>query len=285
MHWLGILLAFGALIGWGFGDFFIQRAARAIGTWPALLWLSAIGSVVLLPFAWPAFAAVAAQPGQWRWLALSALIACLSAPVNFAALRRGKIAVVSPIIALELPLTVALSIAIGREQISPVQVALILATFTGIVLTSATTATRLERGAALAFISAFGLGASNFLIGKNSQELTPALALWVTYTALAIESLLVISLQKKMHLLAAQAKHYWRIIAAQSLADVPAWASYALATTLIPIAVTITISESYVALSVLLGLTVNRETLTLRQRLGAVIAVSGVVTLAAVTGT
>lgn len=284
MAGFGILLAFAASIGWGLGDFFIQRTTRAVGVWPTLLFLSVMGSLALLPAAGQALVSLPTVQNSWYWLGLSALVACLSAPVNFAALRRGKMAVVAPIIALELPLTVALSIAVGREQLSIAQLTLILTVFTGIILTSASTATRLERGAGLAFVSAFGLAASNFLIGKNSQDISPMLALWVTYTALAVEALLVIVLQRRVAGLGGMVRRHWRLLAAQGGADVTAWISYAVATTLIPIAVTITISESYVALAVLLGILVNREHLWLRQRVGVALAVAGVIALAAITG-
>ncbi|MDO8560462.1 MAG: EamA family transporter [bacterium] len=282
--WLGIGLSVLALVGWGLGDFFIQRTARLVGVWASLLLLSGIGTIVLLPAAAPALVAALAIPSQWQPLALSALIACISAPVNFLALRRGKISVVSPIIALELPLTVALSIAIGREQLSPLQIGLILAVFTGMMLASASTATRLERGAALAFFSAFGLAASNFLIGKNSQDISPMLALFVTYGALTVEASAALLLQRQFTTLFAQVRAHWRLILALGASDVTAWVAYALATTFIPIAVAITISESYVALAVLLGLLVNREQLRARQRAGVALAVGGVIILAAITG-
>jgi drug/metabolite transporter (DMT)-like permease len=59
-----------------------------------------------------------------------------------------------------------------------------------------------------------------------------------------------------------------------------AWVSFAKATTFIPIAIATTISESYIALAVLLGLFVNREKLRTHQILGITLATFGVIILA-----
>lgn len=49
-HYAGILFAFIALISWGFGDFFIQRTTRIVGSWKALFLIGIVGLVGLLPF-------------------------------------------------------------------------------------------------------------------------------------------------------------------------------------------------------------------------------------------
>lgn len=42
-HYIGILFAFIALISWGFGDFFIQKTTRIIGSWKALFFIGIVG--------------------------------------------------------------------------------------------------------------------------------------------------------------------------------------------------------------------------------------------------
>ena len=46
-----ILLAFGAMISWGIGDFLIQKSTRKIGDIESLAWIGIIGSIILLPLA------------------------------------------------------------------------------------------------------------------------------------------------------------------------------------------------------------------------------------------
>ena len=50
---IGVLLAFGALIGWGFGDFLIQRSTRAVGIWKTLFSIGVGGTLLLTPFVFP----------------------------------------------------------------------------------------------------------------------------------------------------------------------------------------------------------------------------------------
>lgn len=53
---------------------------------------------------------------------------------------------------------------------------------------------------------------------------------------------------------------------------------------LIPISVATTVSESYIALSVLAGIYINHERVRLHQKLGIAITVVGVVVLTALVG-
>lgn len=61
--------------------------------------------------------------------------------------------------------------------------------------------------------------------------------------------------------------------------DNAAWLSFAVATTYISIAVAMTISETYMALTVLLGMFVNHERLRGHQIAGVLLATIGVIIL------
>lgn len=47
----GIIFAFIAMIGWGFGDFFIQKSTRKVGVWATIFIITLLGFIVLTPFA------------------------------------------------------------------------------------------------------------------------------------------------------------------------------------------------------------------------------------------
>jgi len=47
---LGILMILLAIIGWGLGDFFIQKCARKYGDWEPLFAITLFGAIVLFPF-------------------------------------------------------------------------------------------------------------------------------------------------------------------------------------------------------------------------------------------
>lgn len=83
--------------------------------------------------------------------------------------------------------------------------------------------------------------------------------------------------------LASDLRNHGRLVLGVSIVDNAAWVFFAFAASLIPIAIATTISESYVALAVLLGLFVNREKLRRHQLLGIAIALGSVLLLSLLT--
>lgn len=49
---LGILFAIGAMLGWGVGDFLIEKSTRKIGNAVSLFFITFFGSIILLPLVW-----------------------------------------------------------------------------------------------------------------------------------------------------------------------------------------------------------------------------------------
>ncbi len=68
-----------------------------------------------------------------------------------------------------------------------------------------------------------------------------------------------------------------------AVTDNVAWIAYTFAMTLTAIGVATALSESYIIITVLLGLTINRERLEFHQKLGLVTALIAAVVLAAIT--
>ena len=68
-----------------------------------------------------------------------------------------------------------------------------------------------------------------------------------------------------------------------SIADNVAWVAYVFSMTLAPIAVATALSESYIVITVLLGLFVNHEKLQKHQKVGLVAAVAVALALASIT--
>jgi len=59
---------------------------------------------------------------------------------------------------------------------------------------------------------------------------------------------------------------------------------FAASMSLIPIAIAVSISESYVALAAILGILVNKERLMKHQKIGLVISIASVILLSALYG-
>ena len=99
----GIVLAFVSMLCWGFGDFLIQRSARKIGDWETLFVITFFGSIVLLPFVWKSLPAVFSDNNSLIVLLIASVVIFVAALIDFEALKKGKLAVVEPIWAFEIP--------------------------------------------------------------------------------------------------------------------------------------------------------------------------------------
>lgn len=286
MHSFGILLAFMALVGWGFGDFFIQKASRRIGAAKALFFITCIGSLVLLPFVAPQLPEIfAARPQIW-FLVLTSALGFFPAILYFEGLKRGKLTVVEPVLSLELPITIGLSLAFLHEHVSLIQSLAIVAVFIGIILVvtkhlpSFRAKASLERGALFGLAGAFGLGLGNFVTGVFSQSVGPLVTVWFSRTCFAVYAFALLAYQRETTHLFSDFRKSVRVILTESAFDLTAWLSFAFATTLIPISIATTISETYIALAVLLGILVNHEKIRRHQAIGICLAVVGAVVLA-----
>lgn len=287
---LGILCALGALVSWGIGDYFIQRTTRLVGSWRTLFYNTAITAVLLFPFVAKELPLVFKNTHWLALLFLTTVIILFTALFDFEALKRGKLAVIEPLLGIELPLTVALSITFAGEQLAWLELTLIGVVFSGIVLAVTQHHTRLhyhkrifEKGVILAGIGAIAMALMNFFVGVSSQEISPLMTIWFTDAAIAVIAFLYLVFQKEISFVGRDLARYSRYIFAQGIIDNAAWVFFAFAATLIPIAITTAISESYIALAVLLGIAVNREKLQTHQLVGVVLAVSGVILLSIVT--
>lgn len=287
---LGIILAFVALIGWGFGDFFIQRTARSIGSLRALFFIAAGGSLILLPFVAREIPEILTASSPIWILTVTSALGLFPALGYFEGLREGKMSVIEPILSLELPITIGLGVVIHGEHVSLGQALAIALVFVGIILIvtkrrpSLGRVRVLERGVLFAIAAACGLGLGNFIVGISSQNVGPVLTIWFTHTCFALYCFFLLAARRELGGLGAALLKAKAKVGAQVAFDLTAWLSFATATTLVPISIATTISESYIVLASLLGLYVNRERIKTHQALGMACAAGGAILLSYLAG-
>lgn len=289
MHnFLGIILALTALLCWGFGDFFIQRSTRIIGSYKALFFIGITGLIILFPFIYSEILTLTLT--NWLLLILLGIIVIFAALFDFEALRQGKICIVEPLLGIELPITVGLSVTLAGEKLIPLQWLLIAITFVGIIMAVTMHHTHLhyhkrifEKGAILAGVGAIGMALTNFLVGISSQQISPLMTIWFTHSCAAIASALILIYKKDFKNIISDFKKAPALFGAMSAIDNMAWLAFGYATTFIPISIAATISESYIVLASALGICVNREKLKSHQIIGIVLAIGGVLILSAIT--
>lgn len=288
---LGILFAVLALLSWGFGDFFIQKATRIFGDIKTLFYIGITGVVVLFPFIRGELTVVFQNNTYLILLTLTGVVIFFAALFDFEGLRCGKIAIIEPVLGIELPVTIALAMIFLNERPSLVQLLLMLATFLGIVLAITVHHTHLhyhkrifEKGIILAGLGAITMGLVNFLVGVSSQKISPLMTIWFTNTLFTALCVVYMVFRGELKEIIASIRRSPKVFATVIALDNAAWIFYAFAASLIPISVATTISESYIALTVLLGIFVSREKLKYHQIVGIVMAILSVIILSAVSG-
>lgn len=282
--YLAIIFALVALLSWGFADFYIQKSSRKIGVWKVLFSVGIVGFISLLPFIKNEIASLKLID-VWQLVILGGII-FFAAFFNFAALKKGKISIVEPLIGMELPLTVALSIGLGREKLSIIQLLLVAIIFIGLMMVITMhhkhlhqTRRTIEKGALLAVAGAIGLALTNFFVGISSRQISPLLVIWFAHTQLAVICAIYLVYTKNFRKMFVDLKLNFKSTLGQSVLYNLGWVAFALATATIATSIVTAISESYIILGVILGIFVNREKLRRHQMVGLVFAVGGIIAL------
>ncbi len=284
---MGILLAITALLSWGLGDFLIQRSARRFGDWIALFYITAFGSLVLFPFVYRDLGAAFEAHSLVLWIASAAIL--FAALLDFEALRVGKISVIEPIYAFEIPVTALLAAYVIREGLSVLQIAFIANMMVGIFLISTRSFAafrkfRFENGVWLAIFATIGMGASNFLFGLGSRATNPLVVNWFTDVCITAVALIYLGASARLGEVAKDFRANKKLIFNVSFFDNLAWVAFSAAMLYIPMGVATGISEGYIAFAGGLGLLLNNEKLRPHQWVGFVVAIVSVIILAFITG-
>ena len=287
---LGIIFSLIALFGWGLADFYIQKTTRVVGIWKSLFFVGLCGLIFLSPFVLKEIPAIIFQPANLYLFLVLSMVSLAATLFDFEALKEGKIAIVEPIIGLELPITVGLSVAILAEKLSFLQAFLILLTFLGIIFAIAKEKNYLkyhrrifEKGAIMAGVGAVGMALTNFLVGYASQEVSALATIWFILSILCIVSFIYLLATKQARTLINDLRQNSEIIFAQSFLNNAGWLAFAFATTYTSISIATTISESYIVLGVLLGFFINKEKLRLHQLAGIVVVIGSIIILSSIS--
>ncbi len=284
---LAIILAFGAMVGWGVGDFLIQRTIKRIG-WLETLWWIYLGSFIFLsPLVYKSFLSL--NGSQILLFAILGLVVLGGAIAHFKALKIGKLSVVEIILFFELPLTVILGIIFLKNSLSLYQILVITLLFAGVVLISLDfdkmrrrqfwffwekTKILLEKGTWLAVLTAILLAFTNFLTAVGSANIDPLLAIWFPWTLGGIICFSYLLAEGRFPQVMSDGRRYWRLILIMAIVDISAWLLFSFSIAQAgELAIIASITESYIVIAMLLGLIFNKEKIRGWQYLGAIITI------------
>lgn len=292
----GTLAALTALVGWGVGDFAIQRSVRRLGSLQTLFFVALAGTVIFLPFAWHHLSSVIGNRQSAVIVLGAAATMGTAAFLNFEALRGGKISVLEPVISIELPITIAIGVLLLGEAITVQQFVLALIIFLGLELTVIHRAKhrylffffhhhfRLEDGVVLAVLGAIFLGFTNILSGLGGQVFNPLTAIWMIHTVITVLLFCLFLWQGTLGDVFDQGIRHWRPVVSAAILDNLAWAGFITAATILTISVTTAISEGFVPLAATLGIIFNGERPQQHQKVGIGIALVAAIALAMISG-
>ena len=286
---IGIGLAFVAMLCWGFGDFLIQRSTRKIGDWETLFVITIFGVIILLPFVFGRINTLFSTQGSGIWILIaSALVLTLASMLEFESFKKGKLAIVEPIIPFEIPTAFLLAFFVLHDKVSLGQTIFIILLIFGLCLVSFREKSIskkffLEKGVFLAFTGAAFMGIADFFLGWGSRVTDPILANFVLNIIMATVSGVMIISRGQIRHAVTDIMANRGLLLTMSIADNVAWVAYAFAMSIVPIAVATGLSESSVIIAVMLGFFVNKERIQSHQKLGLILAIISAIVLAAIT--
>jgi drug/metabolite transporter (DMT)-like permease len=279
----GAAFALIAMFFWGFGDFLIQRSTKKLGDWETLLVITFFGTVVLTPFI---YAELGSIPAEILLLTAGSVAIFFAALLDFEALKRGKLAIVEPVLAFEVPLSLMLAFFVLKETITFAQGFLVCIVLLGLILLSQKSGkiskVVIEKGFILGIGGALLMGTANFLIGYGSRATSPLMVNWFMNVFITAACVTYLATAGRLGKFSGHVMKNKKLLFSVSFFDNGAWIAYAFAVVLAPIGIVVSISESYVAIGVLLGLSINHDKIKRHQKAGLVLALAGAIMLAAI---
>ena len=284
---LPIILAFGAMFGWGIADFLIQKNIKKIG-WLETLWWIYLGSFIfLLPFVFESLSSL--NSVKTTLLVALGVIGILSAITHFKALEIGKLSVVEIILFFELPLTILFGITFLKNTLYWHQVVLIILLFVGVVLISVDFNKMRrrqfwffwekrkifwEKGTWLAGLTAILLALTNSLTAVGATNISPLLVIWLPWTLGGLGCLSYLLYKRRFHNLIRDGIKNWPSILTMALIDTSAWLFFSFSIAQKgELAIIASITEGYIVIAMLLGIGFNKEKIRGWQYLGAAITI------------
>lgn len=286
---LAILGGLGAALCWATASMASARAARRIGPWSTLAWAMLIGLVLTAPLMLIGGGSVHLGPRELALLAASGTSNVVGLLLAYAAVQRGQVALVAPIISTEGAIGASIAVAAG-EPLAAGAAVVLAAIVLGIVLTSverrapsllsapgerpalgrSRTAVLLAVGAAALF------GVNLYVSGRIGTELSLAWAILPARVAGTVAVALPLLLRRRLRM-TREALPFVVVIAVVEVLGV---ASYAFGAR-DGIAVASVVSSQFGAIAAIASVGLFGERLDRLQSAGVVLIVAGVGVLSA----
>jgi drug/metabolite transporter (DMT)-like permease len=285
---IGVLLGLAASASWAVANVAVQRSARHVGTFRALLWAQIIGGLAVLPLL-PFDARTATPTPVFAvWVLAAGAAALLAYVCLFYAFEHGRLTLAVPVMSSWAVIASGLSLVIFREPVRPAQLAGAACVVAGAVIVSrfarSTTAGGAgERAAAPRWLLAsFGAALGFGLLIPAIGLLAPVTGrLGVIPVVYAADIALGLPLARRFGVsLAPPRGRAWLSVVLAGLFETAGFACIALASRFAPLALVSPLSSLASAFTVLYAWAVLHERPARPVLVGAALVCAGVLTLA-----
>lgn len=154
-----ILGGLGAAVAWTIATLCSSRSSKVIGAASAVAWVMVVGFVISVPLAVAGGIPKGLYGEPGLWLALSGCGNVAGLLLAYAAMRRGQVALVAPLISTEGAIAAVIAIAAG-ESVRPAVAGAVSLIVIGVVLSSISRGTPAPTAASQARAPAFALAAA-----------------------------------------------------------------------------------------------------------------------------
>jgi drug/metabolite transporter (DMT)-like permease len=279
---IALLGGLGAALAWGAGTFCSARSSRIIGAWSVVAWVMLFGLVANL-----AVIAVGPMPGSLgvtdvAWMLVSGLGNAVGLLLEYTALRRGKVGIVTPVTSTEGAIAAVLAVAAG-EALGVASAGLLAVVALGVVLAGVTpdepVAGRPRSGAFwLAAMAALSFGVGIFATGHLSATLPVGWAVLPPRLVGVAIVTIPLALSRRLRL----SRSALPLVTFTGLAEVLGFVCYAVGARH-SVAIAAVLGSQFAAVASVAAYVFLRERLTRLQLAGVVLILAGVAALTWVT--
>jgi drug/metabolite transporter (DMT)-like permease len=279
---IALLGGLGAALAWGAGTICSARSSRIIGAASVVAWVMLIGLVANL-----AVIAVGPTPGSLgstdiAWMLVAGVGNVSGLFLEYSALRRGKVGIVTPVISTEGAIAALLAVA-GGEALGVAQAGLLAIVALGVVLAGvapeeSTSDQRKSAAFWLAVLAALLFGTSAFATGHLSASLPIGWAVLPPRLVGVAAVTIPLMMSRRLRL----ARSALPLVVTAGLAEVLGFVCFAVGAR-DSVAVAAVLGSQFAAVASVAAFVFLRERVTRLQLAGVVLIVVGVAALTAVT--
>ncbi len=279
---IALLGGLGAALAWGTGTFCSARSSRIIGAWSVVAWVMLVGLVANL-----AVIAVGPQPGRLgatdiAWMLVSGLGNVAGLVLEYSALRRGKVGIVTPVTSTEGAIAAVLAVAAG-EALGLASGVLLATVALGVVLAGvAPEESRPDQRKSGAFwlaaLAALSFGIGIFATGHLSASLPVGWAVLPPRLVGVAAVTIPLALSRRLTL----SRSAFPLVVFTGLAEVLGFVCYAVGAR-DSVAIAAVLGSQFAAVASVAAYLLLRERLTRLQLAGVALIVAGVTALTWVT--